>query len=219
MRACENCTTALTGRCAFLCPSRHVTVIGMGHNVPVIMPDSGSPSAPADSDGQSRRQLVFVVCCLIAVTAGGVLVASVGSGGLAGSPIDSILPGEDVSAEQVNNERPLSGSLDEVPQGLGSLRPGSDTGAGGEIRLDNGTFASTDTEIHFTARSSQPTYWRTAAFGNYTGAGWGRTTETRSYDPPLYDNGVSRVEYNVTLNRTATALPTPWRPTAVTDID
>jgi transglutaminase-like putative cysteine protease len=188
-------------------------------NVPVAMPDSGSPSASFDSTGYSRQRLVFVVCCLIAVITGGVLVASVGSGSLAGSPIDSVLPGEDVSADQVSGEGPLSGTLGEVPQGLGSLRPGSETGAGGEIRLDNGTFASTDTEIHFTARSSQPTYWRTAAFGNYTGAGWGRTTETRSYDPPLYDDGVSRVEYNVTLNQTATALPTPWRPTAVDGID
>jgi transglutaminase-like putative cysteine protease len=205
-------------RDAFLSLPGHVTVMRVGANVPVDMPDSGSPSAPFDSAGYGRQRLVFVVCCLVAVITGGVLVASVGSGGLAGSPIDSVLPGEDVSADQVSGEGPLSGSLGEV-QGLGSLRPGSQTGAGGEIRLDNGTFASTDTAIHFTARSSQPTYWRTAAFGNYTGAGWGRTTETRSYDPPLYDDGVSRVEYNVTLNQTATALPTPWRPTAVDGID
>jgi len=184
---------------------------------PVVMPESRSPSP--DSAGYGKRRLVFVACCLVAVTTGGVLVASVGSAGIAGSPIDSILPGEDVSADQVSGDGPLGGGLGDVPQGLGSLRPGSETGAGGEIRLDNGTFASTDTETHFTARSSQPTYWRTAAFGRYTGAGWERTTETSPYDPPLYDDGVSRVAYNVTLNQTATALPTPWRPTAVESID
>jgi transglutaminase-like putative cysteine protease len=162
---------------------------------------------------------VFAVCCLVAVVTGGVLVASVGSGGIAGSPIDTVLPGEDVSAEQAGGSGPLSGGLGEVPQGLGSLRPGSETGAGGEIRLDNGTFASTDTETHFVARSSEPTYWRTAAFGRYIGTGWERTTETRSYDPPLYDDGVNRVEYNVTLNQTAASLPTPWRPAAVDGID
>ena len=159
-----------------------------------------------------------MVCAVVAVVAGGALVASVGSGGLAGSPVDSVLPGERIPAEEASDARGFGdGGFD--GEGFGSLSPGAQTGAGGEVRLDNGTFASTDTEIHFVARSSQPTYWRTAAFDSYTGTGWERNTETEPYDPPLASNGFERVEYNVTLNRSATALPVPWQPTTVSGLD
>ncbi len=188
----------------------------VGDDNQVVTPESGSPSS--GSAGHTRRRVVFVVCSVVAVVAGGALVASVGSGGLAGSPIDSVLPGEKIPAEEASDERGFGdGGSDR--QGFGSLSPGGQTGAGGEVRLDNGTFASTDTEIHFVARSSQPTYWRTAAYDSYTGTGWERNTETEPYDPPLESNGFERVEYNVTLNRSATALPVPWQPTTVSGLD
>jgi len=183
--------------------------------MPVVTPDNRSPSS--DSAGHTRRRVVFVVCSVVAVVAGGALVASVGSGGLAGSPVDTVLPGGKIPAEEASDARGL-GDGGSGGQGFGSLSPGAQTGAGGEVRLDNGTFASTDTEIHFVARSSQPTYWRTAAFDSYSGTGWERSTETEPYDPPLESNGFERVEYNVTLNRSATALPVPWQPTTVSGL-
>ena len=161
---------------------------------------------------------MFVVCSVVAVVAGGAVVASVGSGGLAGSPVDNVLPGEEIPAEEASNERGFGDSGFDG-QGFGSLSPGGQTGAGGEVQLDNGTFASTDTEIHFTAQSSQPTYWRTAAYDSYTGTGWERNTETEPYDPPLESNGFERVGYNITLNRSATALPVPWQPTTVSGLN
>jgi len=155
----------------------------------------------------------------VAVVAGTSLVATVGSGGLAGSPIDSVLPGEDVSEEQ-SGSGSLAGSGGFDGQGgLGSLTPGTQTGVGGDLGLDNDTFGSLDTELHLTARSSEPTYWRTAAYSSYTGDGWTREDDTEPYDPPLHDTGFDRVSYTVTLEQQATVLPTPWRPTAVDDID
>lgn len=171
------------------------------------MPDSGSPSTAGT--GHSLRRLALVACCLVAVVAGTSLVATVGSGGLAGSPIDSVLPGEDVSEEQ-SGSGSLAGSGGFDGQGgLGSLTPGTQTGVGGDLGLDNDTFGSLDTELHLTARSSEPTYWRTAAYSSYTGDGWTREDDTEPYDPPLHDTGFDRVSYTVTLEQQATVLRPP----------
>ncbi len=192
------------------------------------MPERRSP----DDAGPDRRRLVFVLCSVIAAAAGGVLVASAGAGGLAGSPIDEALPGEELSGEQITGNPgsvgdipgtdgdigPIEGGLGSVP-GLGSLSPGAQTGAGGDLGFDNDTFASTETDVHFTAESSRPTYWRTAAYRTYTGTGWNRPAETESYDPPLQSGDSGRIAYNVTLRQPATALPTPWQPTVVGGLD
>jgi transglutaminase-like putative cysteine protease len=179
------------------------------------MPERRSPN----DAGPDRRRLVFVLCCIVAVAAGGVLVATVSSDSLAGSPIDSALPGEDISSGSANITRDgFAGSLGSAP-GLGSLAPGAQTGAGGDIGFDNDTFASLDNDVHFTAESSSPTYWRTAAYRSYTGTGWERPAETESYDPPLNSDGFEQVEYNVTLNRPATAVPAPWQPTTLGGLD
>lgn len=181
--------------------------------MPTAMSDSGSPNSP----GHSRRRLLFVVCCIVAVAAGGILVGSVSSGDLAGSPIDSILPGESLGQQDVESPGATGAGGDSGQ--LGALSPGAQTGVGGELGLDNDTFGSTDTEIHFIAESSQPTYWRTAAYDTYTGSGWERTTETEPYEPPIHDTGFEQIEYNISLQRPAGALPTPWQPTAVGGID
>ena len=185
------------------------------------MPDSGSPSTAGT--GRSLRRLALVACCLVAVVTGTSLVATVGSGGLAGSPIDSVLPGEDLSDDQSPGDGSIADGLGDGTfggqGGLGSLTPGTQTGVGGGLGLDNDTFASLDTEVHLTAQSPEPTYWRTAAYGTYTGDGWTREADTEPYDPPLHETGFDRLSYTVTLEQPATALPTPWRPTAVDDID
>ena len=184
------------------------------------MPDSGSP--PPKGPGSGRRRVALLVCCLVAVTAGGLLVATVGSSGLAGSPIDSVLPGEDISENRAaNGDSPFDSgeAIGGERGGLGSLTPGAQTGIGGDPGLDNDTFASLDTEVHFVAESSDPTYWRTAAYDTYTGDGWTRDADTEPYDPPLRDSGFDRVSYNVTLRQPAGALPTPWQPDTISGID
>jgi len=175
------------------------------------MSERWSPDSPA------HGRLLLVVCCLVAVAAGGTLVASVSSGGIAGSPIDSVLPGESLAEQDAQGPGPPGVGGDSGQ--LGALNPGAQTGVGGEISLDNDTFASTDTETHFIAESSQPTYWRTAAYGTYTGSGWERTGETEPYEAPLHDTGFEQIEYNITLEQPAGTLPTPWRPTAVGGVD
>ena len=162
---------------------------------------------PREGGGLSLR-FVFVACCLVAATTAGVVVASTSTGGIAGSPIDDVLPGESAA---------IQGGQGGDGGGLGALDPGSSTGVGGEVGLDGDTFGSTDTEIHFTAESPRPTYWRTGTYGEYTGTGWERTTATEPYEEPIEHPGQTgeRLDYSVTLERPATAVPTPYRPRAV----
>ena len=177
------------------------------------MADARSPS------GGQRRQLVFVLCCVLAVATGGALVATVGSGGLAGSPVDTLLPGEDAATEDSSGNG--AGGAGGAGGGLGALNPTNASGIGGDIGLDNSTFGSTETERHFTAWSTEPTYWRTGTYENYTGEGWERNLTTQPYEEPLSHDGTTgaRIDFNVTLAQPATAVPTPWRPTAITGID
>lgn len=177
------------------------------------MADARSPS------GGQRRQLILVLCCVLAVATGGALVATVGSGGLAGSPVDTLLPGEDAATEDSSGNG--AGGAGGAGGGLGALNPTNASGVGGDIGLDNSTFGSTDTEIHFTAWSSEPTYWRTGTYENYTGEGWARNLTTHPYDEPLTHDGTTgpRIDFNLTLAQPATAVPTPWRPTAIAGVD
>ena len=175
---------------------------------------------PSGSVDRDSLRLVLVVCSLLAVTVAAVLLASTGTG-LAGSPLDRLLPGETIPEYRTNDS--TGDPLGNVANGggFGSLNPGRQTGIGGETGLDRDTFASNDTSVHFTAETSQPTYWRTGAYDTYTGTGWERNVDTDPLDGTIdYETpSVERVEYEVTLERPAESLPTPWRPTEVTGVD
>jgi transglutaminase-like putative cysteine protease len=172
-----------------------------------------------ENAGADWGRIGLICCCVFAAVMAGGIVSTFGSGGMAGSPIDSALPGEDVYQEYV--DEPATGdSLSDFGQsqgGLGALNPGDSTGVGGNIGLDNETYASTNTDVHFTVESSQAAYWRTGAYGSYTGSGWERSGDTEEYSGQIDHNGLpgEQVEYEVELERPASALPTAWRPSTV----
>jgi transglutaminase-like putative cysteine protease len=176
--------------------------------------------------GTSREyvRVLLVACCLLAVVVAGAVVPalSTGDGGsVAGSPIESTLPdgavaGGGAQLPDGGSSGPGSG---DGGGSLGALSPGSFAGVGGPV--DENAFRSQDATTHFTVRSTQPAYWRTGAYGEYTGSGWGREGEVSPYEGPIPGSSAngSLTTYEVTLNRSATALPTVWRPRTVEGIE
>lgn len=194
--------------------------------------DSSSPSA------RDYPRVVLVVLAVVATVLAAVLLPALGSSGLAGSPAQSLFPGDSLSSNNATSGSPGqgtsstgglpgAGSVDgsgsgggAAGGGLGALNPTSSTDIGGSIGTQ--AFRSQNTTVHLTVQSTAPAYWRTGAYDRYTGSGWERSSPTRSpYDSPLPTGDVrgERVEYEVTLNRSATSLPTVWRPATVSGID
>ena len=167
----------------------------------------------ADPSGRDWTRVGLVAGCLLAAIALTLLMPAFAVDGLAGSPLERVLPGE--SAD------PNPGAGTGAGGSLGALNPGAGTGVGGDIGLNSETFGSTNTEVHFTVESSQRTYWRTAAYGTYTGSGWERSTDTDpvegSIDHPGPDG--ERIDYEVTLKQRASAVPTAYRPALIDGID
>ena len=179
-----------------------------------------------DSTGRDWTRVFLIVACIVAAVAAGMLVPGLGADGLAGTPIDDALPGDafpngDGGGGDGGGDGNGLGDYGSDGSGLGALNPGDSTGVGGEVGFDNETFGSNDTEVHFRVESSQPAYWRTGAYDTYTGSGWERDTETRPYDAPIEHDGLTdeRIDYEVTLERPASSVPTAWRPTSVSGLD
>lgn len=98
--------------------------------------------------------------------------------------------------------------------GLGALSTGEQTTIGG----DRSAFRSTGQQIHFTVRSTQPSYWRTNAYEEYTASGWEDQGELTGYDGgevPGDTEGQQRVVQRYRLNRSGNSLPAAWRPVTV----
>jgi transglutaminase-like putative cysteine protease len=175
---------------------------------------------------RERTRIVLVICCLLAVGLAGVLVPSL-TGGVVDSPAESLVPGDAIQSGAAENFGELASSgLGDINAsslgegagggGFGALNPGQSTDIGGSTGA-SAALGSQSTSSHFTVRSSSPAYWRTGAYDRYTGSGWEQTGETTSFDGTLSGDGIegARVDYQVELNRSATALPTVWRPNSV----
>lgn len=181
------------------------------------------------SDGDSTRdrlRALLTVACVVAVVLAGSVLPAASGGGLGGTPLGSVVPQHDanlygdpggggVSGPAIGEPGSLPGA--ESGGGLGALNPGDRTSVGGSLTSENSTFRSQNASVHFTVRSTAPSYWRTGAYDTYTGSGWERTGESRPYDGPIAGDGLRdrEVQYRVTLNRSATALPSVWRPATV----
>jgi transglutaminase-like putative cysteine protease len=173
---------------------------------------------------RDRTRIVLVVCCLLAVGLAGVLVPSL-TGGVVDSPAESLVPGDAIQSQAAENVGSLSQAglgdintnrLGQSGGGFGALNPGQSTDIGGSTGA-SAALDSQSTSTHFTVRSSSPAYWRTGAYDTYTGSGWEQTGDTSSFDGSVSGDGIDgpRVDYRVELNRSATALPTVWRPSSV----
>ncbi|WP_436900926.1 transglutaminase TgpA family protein [Halovenus halobia] len=166
-----------------------------------------------DAAGRDWARIGLVVGVLVAAVTLTLVMPAFAVDGLAGSPLERLLPGESADIS--------SGSGGSGSGQLGALNPGSGTGVGGEIGLNSDTFASTNTEIHFTVTSTQRTYWRTAAYGTYTGSGWERSTETQPVDGAIERTGPDgqRIDWEVTLKKGASAAPTAYRPALIRGLE
>nr|WP_267902788.1 transglutaminaseTgpA domain-containing protein [Halovenus carboxidivorans] len=174
-------------------------------------PMDGDSAEPA---GRDWTRIGLVVGCLCAAVAVTLLMPAFAVDGLAGSPLEQVLPGESAAPNPGAGSGGGGG-------GLGALSPGAGTGVGGKIGLNSETFATTSTEVHFVVESSKRTYWRTAAYGTYTGSGWTRSTETSPVDGRISHPGPDgeRIDYEITLKKRASAVPTAYRPALVSGIE
>jgi transglutaminase-like putative cysteine protease len=167
------------------------------------------PEESTDESARDGTRIALIVGCVLAALVVALVVPTLGSDGIRGSPIDSVLPGERFSTD------------DGQSGGFGALNPGDSTGVGGETGFDKDTFASNDTEVHFEVESSNSAYWRTGTYDSYTGTGWERDTTTTAYEGPIDYDGLSGEElvYEVEFMKSASSLPTAWRPVSVSGID
>ncbi|SFK62915.1 Transglutaminase-like enzyme, putative cysteine protease [Halogranum rubrum] len=166
------------------------------------MPDR---SPPPKSRGREYGRALLVLCCAAALVLAASLVPA-----LAGSaPADAL-----VFVEGGSDGDSSSGGR----SGLGALDNGNRTDVGGSLgnQSDN-AFQSLGTETHFTVQSTTGAYWRTGSYDRYTGSGWTQTGDSRPYDGSVDLDGLrdTEVSYEVTLERSATSLPTVWMPQRV----
>ncbi|MBP1987176.1 transglutaminaseTgpA domain-containing protein [Halolamina salifodinae] len=158
------------------------------------------------ADRRWWRVLLTLVCVAAVVLASVALPLFAGD---AGAP-----------AAQFDLGQPLSGegggaAGDVASSALGALSAVSQTTAGSsESSSASNPYSSLNQQVHFVVRSDQPSYWRTGSFDRYTGQGWERTGDAQPFDgtTPVEGAAGDRIRYEVTLAKSATALPTVWRP-------
>ncbi|WP_128478142.1 transglutaminaseTgpA domain-containing protein [Halorussus pelagicus] len=178
------------------------------------MPTKPSPLLPDDEQSRDRLRAALAACCVLAVVLAGTLVPAVSGAGLGSSPIGSVVPQPNVDPYGLSEGSGGTGS----GGGLGALNPGDQTDVGGSLASEGtSAFRSQNAETHFQVQSSVPAYWRTGAYDTYTGSGWESSGERRPYDGPIEDAAIQgrEVQYRVTLQRSATALPSVWRANSV----
>jgi transglutaminase-like putative cysteine protease len=178
----------------------------------------GSDDSPFDDVSADRDYLrvLLTAVCVVAVVLATATLPVLSPGG-AESPMESLVP--------LPQENPF-GSAGGASAGgsggqLGALNPGSQTDVGGSLDGGDSPYQSQDTEPHFTVTSSEPAYWRTGAYETYTGTGWDGRADPRAYEGPMAVEGMAdaTVDYEVRLARSATSLPTVWRPRSVSRDD
>ncbi|MFC7195831.1 transglutaminaseTgpA domain-containing protein [Halosimplex aquaticum] len=133
--------------------------------------------------------------------------------GLGGAPAESLIPLPPGAAE---GSAGGSAAGVRTGDGFGALNLGNQTSVGGSLgQSDGNPFRSQNTEVHFTVRSQESSYWRTGAYDTYTGDGWARSGPSDATAPV---EG-RQVSYRVKLARPTSTAPTVWRPTSVTQAE
>ncbi|MDS0221741.1 DUF3488 and transglutaminase-like domain-containing protein [Haloarcula sp. S1AR25-5A] len=175
------------------------------------MVSDDSPFDDVSADRDYLRVLLTAVCVVAVVLATATL--PILSPGGTQSPMESLvpLPQENPFGEAGGTSTGGSGGQ------LGALNPGSQTSVGGSLDGGDSPYQSQNTEPHFTVTSSEPAYWRTGAYETYTGTGWDGRSDPQAYEGAMAVDGMAdtTVDYEVRLARSATSLPTVWRPKSV----
>jgi len=179
----------------------------------VVSDDSPFKDVSADRD---YLRVLLTAVCVVAVVLATAMLPVLSPGG-AQSPMESLIP-----LPQENPFGEAGGTSTGGGGGqLGALNPGSQTNVGGSLDSSESPYQSQDTEPHFTVTSSEPAYWRTGAYETYTGTGWDGRADPQAYEGPMAVDGMTdtTVDYEVRLAKSATSLPTVWRPKSVSRDD
>lgn len=139
------------------------------------------------SDLSSADTLVIVLAVIV------VLTTSV-----------SVVPGGESSPV-------LGGTGDEGPQTL----EGGLTRAESQLSIRGST--SLSPTVRFTIESDRRAYWRVGAYDRYTGSGWIRTADDRSYDAslPKPPGETETVRQQVRARAPVSVMPAAWKPISV----
>ncbi|WP_435361639.1 transglutaminase domain-containing protein [Haloarchaeobius sp. DFWS5] len=155
-------------------------------------------------------------------SSGGTGDASDGSGagseGGAGSGSSDVLTnGADAGAAAAAASA-QSQTIDAATAGISELgSPPSSTQLGG---VDASSLTNQSAARLFTVWSSEPTYFRTNVYQQYTGTGWDRTSTAQVFTGEIPDDdtvaGGGTIEQRIRLEVDSGQIPTAWRPTEFT---
>jgi len=117
-------------------------------------------------------------------------------------------------------------SVSLVPGGQGQPLLPSDQGTtvesslvgGGESVTIMGSIELSPT-VRFTVRADRPARWRSSAFDRYTGSGWVRSGQSRSYEGPLpqpLTGDRTRLRQTFEIRSETEVMPAAWKPIQVT---
>ncbi|WP_225335564.1 transglutaminase family protein [Halomicrobium urmianum] len=171
-----------------------------------------SDDSSFETDGRrDYPRVLAALVCLLAVVVAATAVPALAPQGTT-TPAESLVP----QPPDVGD----GGGAGSGAGGLGALNPGSQTGVGGDLGGQS-AMRSQSADTHFVVQSTSASYWRTGAYDVYEGDGWARSGEPTPTDGDLgiADGRGEEVHYRVRLNRSATALPTVWRPSEVSRDD
>lgn len=161
-----------------------------------------------DGDGGGSGRNVEQALLALAVVAGLLVAAAL----LPALPVAGSGSGGDAGDGDAGDGRSVGGPGESR---LGALNPGRRTNVGGSLAGDgDGGLRNTSDAVHFVVESPRPAYWRTGAYGRYTGSGW---ASRGGRDPVAGASPGSgeRLRQEVTLRRSSTALPAAWKPATV----
>ena len=149
------------------------------------------------SEGREYLRVLLALVCGVAVVLAVLVLPAAPSFGTGGASLGNLAV-----------QGPGSGEL-------GALNPSDSTEIGGNRSAN--PYRSQSKQIHFTVESPVSAYWRTGAYDAYTGSGWDSDPDPQPYDGSIAspDDTGQRVSYRVTLEKSATGLPTVWRPHTV----
>ncbi|NHN48298.1 DUF4129 domain-containing protein [Halostella sp. JP-L12] len=166
--------------------------------------DRQDASNSAATDDRDLRTAALAICCALGLAVAGTALPALAAP-LAGGSL-----GEGLFDPSGGAPGGQAGGGEGPGGGLGALNPGDRTSVGGSLGGQDGGLRNQSAATHFYVESEEPAYWRTGAYGVYTGDGW-ESGATSGLGPGRYDGG-RQVEQTVELERPATALPAAWQP-------
>ena len=180
--------------------------------------------------GREYVRALLTVCCVAALVLSAVSIPAIPggsanpaaglpeSGGGGGTERTSTAPGgagtQAGGGTESGDSGSGSGSAAGAGGGFGALSTATQTDVGG----NSSAFRSTGQQVHFTVESTQPSYWRTAVYKEYTTSGWRDQGESATYDGGEIAGDTDRqrrIVQRYELERSADTLPAAWQPVIV----